>query len=286
MQVQDIIGLWKPAEILIEKFCNAVGILWEPHKIKRASRAQAEADVESERIRALWRIETIQTLTEFQKRGSLRRIHEDWIQQENLEKILLWTPQFLWENANPENLDNDWMRNFSEKAKMTSDEEMQNIWSRILAWEWTRPWSFSKRTVNKVHELEKQDAELFTKLCSFCINKWNPQPLIFKHDDKIYSDMGIHFSTLKHLDSIWLISFESLAWYRFTWLSKKISIDYFWKTIFLELSKESENELEIGKVMLTSIWKEIASICSPRLVEWFEKFIIEYWKNIGINVTT
>ena len=45
--------LSKPATVLIEKVCNAVGIIYEPTRIKRQARAEVEAD----KIKALAQIE-------------------------------------------------------------------------------------------------------------------------------------------------------------------------------------------------------------------------------------
>ena len=45
--------LSKPATILVEKVCNAVGIIYEPTRVKRMARAEAEA----EKIKTVARIE-------------------------------------------------------------------------------------------------------------------------------------------------------------------------------------------------------------------------------------
>lgn len=53
--------LARPASILIEKVCNAVGILYEPTRVRR----QAKAEAEAEKVRTLARIE----LEEIKKRA-------------------------------------------------------------------------------------------------------------------------------------------------------------------------------------------------------------------------
>ena len=176
MEITDITWFGKLWAILIEKCSNAIWLVWEPHQIKRTSKAKAEAEVEWEKIKIIWRLKNIAEISEYEERWILRRIKEGGIQQENIEKILLWAPEFLTENSKPQSLNDDWLRNFSEKAKMTSDNEVQQIWSRILAWESNHPWSFSKRTINAVSIMEKSDAEMFTKLCNFCI--WIDSELI------------------------------------------------------------------------------------------------------------
>ena len=73
----------------------------------------------------------------------------------------------LHEDANPESVDNDWIVNFFDKSRIVSDSEMQELWSRVLANEANSPGSYSKRTVNFLSDMDKNEAESFTKLCGF-----------------------------------------------------------------------------------------------------------------------
>jgi Protein of unknown function (DUF2806) len=45
----------------------------------------------------------------------------------------------LNEGAKPENLEKDWISNFFDKSKQTSDEAMRKLWSSILASEANNP---------------------------------------------------------------------------------------------------------------------------------------------------
>ncbi|WP_048608561.1 hypothetical protein [Providencia rettgeri] len=71
--------LAKPATVLIEKVSNAVGVLYEPRRIRK----KAEAEAEAEKIKALAGIE----LTEIQQRGIERLVHQEARKQENIESI-------------------------------------------------------------------------------------------------------------------------------------------------------------------------------------------------------
>ncbi|MFC1592622.1 DUF2806 domain-containing protein [Chloroflexota bacterium] len=52
------------------------------------------------------------------------------------------------------------------QCRIISDDDMQMLWSRILAGESNSPGTYSKRTINALASFDKVDAELFTKLCS------------------------------------------------------------------------------------------------------------------------
>src|SRR5438132_11151718 len=91
---------------------------------------------------------------------------------------------------------------------------MQGLWSRVLAGEANSPGTYSKRTVNFLSDLDKNDAELFTKLCGFAWLIGNLVPLIYDEQQEIYNKFGVNFNTLSHLESIGLIQFQLLGFKR------------------------------------------------------------------------
>ena len=108
-------------------------------------------------------------------------------------------------------MENDWLVNFFDKSRIVSDNEMQDLWSRVLAGEANTPGTYSKRTVNFLSDLDKVDAELFTKLCGFGWTIGDVVPLVFDVQAEIYNKYGINFNTLSHLESIGLVQFNNLS---------------------------------------------------------------------------
>ena len=96
---------------------------------------------------------------------------------------------------------------FFDKCRLISDKEMQDLWSRLLAGEANQPGVYSKRTINLVANLDKDDAQLFTNLLTF---KWIIDDLVtlLVYDElhKIYNGKGMNFDSLNHLDHIGLIT--------------------------------------------------------------------------------
>ncbi len=123
--------LSKPATVLVEKVCNAVGIIYEPVHIKRKARAEADAD----KIKALARLE----LSEIEHRAVERLVHQEARKQENIEQITAQAAAALPENANVQNLDEDWVAHFFKQCDTVSDKEMQSLWARLLSGEATAP---------------------------------------------------------------------------------------------------------------------------------------------------
>jgi hypothetical protein len=269
--------LSKPANTLIEKISEAIGGVFKPWQIRRV----AEAEADAEQIKVLSKVETSQ----LEQRALERFIYEEAKKQNNIESITSQSLPQLNEDAKPEEIDDDWITNYFDKCRLVSDKEMQDIWARILAGEANSPGKFSKRTVNFMESLDKQDALLFTKLCAFNWIIGDIQPLVYDTSADIYTQNGINFSTLKHLDTIGLISFESVAGYdRGDFPQNTIA---FYKNIqyALKFPKENDNRINIGKVFFTNIGRELATICVPETISDFDDYIMNQWKKKGIETS-
>lgn len=261
--------LSKPVTVLIEKISNAVGVMYEPVQIKRKANAEAEA----KKIHALADIE----VQEIQQRALVRFVQEETKKQINIENITEKSFNKINDNAKPENIEDDWISHFFDKCKNISDDEMQELWSKILAGEANQPGSHSKRTVDLLASLDKKDAELFTSFCQFCMMFGNKiTPVIFNSDNKIYNECGIEFETLSHLDDIGLIRFDSLGGYvRTGKIPKNIVIYYFEKPINLTFPNDINKEINIGKALLTNIGEEIAKISNAKPNDKFLEYLSE-----------
>jgi hypothetical protein len=155
----NLSDLTKPASVLIEKISDAVGGVFKPYQIVRVAKAEAEA----ERIQAEGRIQ----VTDLQRRAMHRFLEEEAKKQSNIEAVIQKALPLLEENSCPQNVEDDWITTFFDKSRIISDEDMQRLWSKLLAGEANRPGTISKRTVNLLADLDKRDAELFTSLCDF-----------------------------------------------------------------------------------------------------------------------
>lgn len=273
----DLSDLSKPATVLVKKVCNAVGVLYEPRRIRK--RAEAEAD--AEKIKALASIE----LNEIQQRAIDRLVHQETRKQENIESITAEAAASLDENADVKNLDEDWVAYLFKNCDTVSDKEMQSLWSRLLSGEATKPGTFSKRTIDFVASMDKKDAQLFTEFCQFCWFMGGIVPIIFDVENDIFKSTGINFVSLKHLDAIGLISFESTG-YRRTGFGKSVEFYYFSMPTVIEFNKDSDNELQVGMVLLTQAGKELAPICGAQRNEEFYGYVIDHWYKQGLTLSS
>jgi hypothetical protein len=250
-----------------------LGGVFKPYQIVRVAKAEAEV----EQIRANSEI----AIKDFHRRAMHRFLEEEAKKQKNMEDITNKALPNLKEDAKSENVENDWITNFFDKCRLISDSEMQKLWSRVLSGEANSPGSYSKRTVNFLSSLDKGDARLFTQLCKFGWMIGNMVPLIYDVENDIYNKHEITFNSLNHLESIGLIQFNEITNYQRIRLPKKINLSYYGQTILLDLKKDTDNVLQIGKVMLTKIGQELAPICRSSPEPHFFEYICDKWKKEG-----
>ena len=272
ISIVNLGNLSKPAGTLIKKVSGAIGGIFEPYQITRVAKAEAKADL----IKAESEIQ----ITDLRRRALHRFVEEEAKRQSNIENIISKALPQLDDTGDPSQIEDDWITNFFDKCRIVSDDEMQNLWSRVLSGEANVPGTYSKRTVNFLSDLDKAEAKLFSDLCGF---GWmilgNFVPLVFDCQADIYNNKELSFSSLSHLDSIGLIQFDNLAGFVTEDLSQKISVSYYSQVLELSYAKETDNELEVGKVLLTKIGQELAPICESKPVDGFMDYVKDKWKN-------
>ena len=273
--------LGKPIDTLINKISDATGVLYEPRRIRHKAEAESDAAITSAKAEAA--VDIIKTESEIEiaglrQRAAQRRIKEDMRDQKNMEDIITKAIPHLNEEAKPDAMEDDWIANFFDKCRIVSDSEMQSLWSRVLASEANAPGTYSKRTVNLLSDLDKSDAELFTKLCGFGWMIRNVVPLVFDEGAEIYNRHGIDFDTLSHLESIGLVRFAAPANFTQLNLPEGFVMRYYGKPLVLEIPQDVDNVLNIGKVLLTKIGQELAPISGSKPVAGFYEYVKDRWK--------
>ena len=267
--------LSKPANTLIEKISDAIGGIFKPYQIRRIAQAEGEAD----KIKAVSEIE----ISELQHRALHRFLAEEAKKQHNIETISQKALPAVSDQAAPQDIEDDWITNFFDKCRLISDEDMQNLWSRVLAGEANEPGSYSKRTVNLLATLDKRDAEVFSSLCSFVFNVGGTfNPLVYDTEDKIYTDHAVTFGNLVHLDSIGLIRLDTLGGFVLTCPEWVGCAYYHGAPVRVSWEKqEGYPKIDVGYVMLTQTGEELAPLCESRPVDGFVEYVKEKWKGRG-----
>lgn len=274
--------LSKPATTLIEKSSNAVGGLFRPWQIKRVARAESEA--------AAIRAEAEIQISEQQSHAFVRFLSEEEKKQTNMESILLKAILHIDDQqAKPEDIAQDWFANFFDKCRIVSDEQMQQLWARILAGEANNPGQFSRRTVNLMADIDQKDAIFFSTLCRF---NWrfstatfnHPVPFIFDTHNPVYVQNQLTFECLTHLESLGLIHYAEPSGNLFRSQSSHVNLSYGNSSITITSSNAPPVAVKTGKVRLTQSGEELSTIFQPSPIKGFFGYVCQQIKRQSLSI--
>ncbi|MCH7806960.1 MAG: DUF2806 domain-containing protein [Proteobacteria bacterium] len=268
----------KPADRLIKVISQGFGKVYEPTHLRRMAKAKVDS-------KKTLKLGELALQNELEERAIIRVVSEETRNQKNIEDITREAISHLNEDATPEKMDLDWVVHFLEQSKIVSDEQMQILWGKILAGEANKEGSFSKRTVSFLSSLEKEEADVFTQLCGFCITGPNVThyPVIIRYDEKIYNKVGIDHRSLSHLDSIGLINFNTVPPFVISNVKSGLVFHYFEQTFNIELPNE-QNAFPIGQVLFTQIGNELCKISGATPVKGFLSFLKEDYSKRKIKI--
>ncbi len=124
---------------------------------------------------------------------------ESILQQANRERIAEKASEEIRHNPGATDagnqIDADWLNQFSRLAENTSGEALQSLWAKILAGEIRKPGSFRIRTLQQVSILSSDEAQLIHKILMYAIDR----EFIFRDDNRSFIAVG-DLITCEHLD--------------------------------------------------------------------------------------
>jgi hypothetical protein len=270
-------GFGRAAEKLADTIRHVVDVVISPDRLRAT--AQARADVEV--ILAKGRAEA----QDIEARAAERVRRRENRRQINLESI---TKQAFAALPPPEQLSDepvnqDWTSRFFKECEDISDEQMQQIWARILAGEVARPGSFAPRTLSVTRDLTKQDADLFTRLCQF---GWDiPDagfvPVIHNIDAPEVVAAKMNFAALTHLTSVGLVQLNPLTSYTIAPPMTEIAPSYYGKAYQLKSHGAQKRTFEFGHVILTAAGAELVRIAGAQGNDEYRQMALETWNLMG-----
>ncbi len=155
------------------------------------------------------------TYEELVNRAKNRMLAESIKKESNREKVLVLAMNEVQQSEKiPEKpIDEDWRTRFFNIVEDVSSEEMQLIWSKILAGEITQPGKFSLRTLETIRNVSKDEAEIFQKIIPILMKFANK--LFITNNKDILEKNGINYEMILRLSECGLISSNSLLSFDF-----------------------------------------------------------------------
>ncbi len=298
----DIGGLAEPATVLIEKISDAVAGMFAPSQRRRLAQAEAEADViraRGEADAALVRAANGQRITGIEIRAMRRAIAEETMFQSRIEDVISEAiPQLDPGRASPERIDDDWIRNFFDKARTIGDEEMQLLWAKLLAGEANEPGSFSRKSVNLLGDMSVNDAETFQALCDFVwILDGNPTIIDVDVTDWFYSENGINYESMSRLIELGLVARRVVGFDSSARMIRghepvlavsdaRMVAEYGAHRLELSFRENDKDYLFVGSWKLTQAGTQLLSLVDAQPVEGFFEVVRDEWAEQGLLAET
>lgn len=154
--------------------------------------------------------------------------------------------------------DFDWFVRFYEAVGNISDEEMQELWAKILAGEIARPSSFSLKTIDTLRNISRNDAELFVKLCSHSFGLCDQRLFLPRYDDYL-DKRGIQYSDIMKLNEYGLIFNNGTISLNLT-INKEPQILFINNELLMTIASVDEKVVEasISQYPFTEVGRELA----------------------------
>jgi len=279
----DLKPLSEPVVKLIESVQKAVGTLWDPTRIRKKAKADADAIIEQARAEAkaaLIRADGDARVRDLELRMEHRINLLELRRQRNIESIISQAAHQLPESVTDEETDEDWMIQFFNHCQDIGNEEMQKLWARLLAGEVAQPGSYSLRTLNTVRMLRQSDAAMFRLFCNYC---WMGGCHYYTDQtDALLKCRGLPYATFLHMQALGLLHAE-------VGLVNELGPSKVILTLYHghrhRLSNPQDRAKSLRTRALTDIGLELASLCDCESDEEYYSILVDSWEKDGIEVT-
>lgn len=138
---------------------------------------------------------------------------------------------------------------------------------------------------NFVTNLSHEDNARFTKFCQFVWIQGEPIPLIYDVTNEIYTSQGVTLSSLKHLETLGLVALEPHGYVKKKF-GKHTRLFYAGKPTKIAFPHDSNNQLDLGHVLLTKAGKELAVSYGVSRNQAFYEYVIARWFQQGLVLSS
>ena len=209
--------------------------------------------------------------------SNARKIIKEYCNQNDIVNIAI---QSLRNTAKPEDVENDWLSRFMDKARLVSSKEFQLIWGKILARECNEPGSIPMALMYTLEKMDREDAESFTALCRIAVQlDGELSPVVIESKIDEYEKLiGITFDRLVSLNSLGLIQMSfglPMSAYALTTKNAHSKVVYYDKNYDIG----DKNQIDVGNVIFTKSGQALCQAIDTEIVDGFwETYCLPLWK--------
>lgn len=214
--------------------------------------------------------------------------YTEFYKANNFLKIAKKADEYYSQNSHIESVgcfEFDWLIRYYEAVGNISDENMQDLWAKILAGEINAPSSYSLKTIDILRNMRKCEVELFTNICKYSFI-CNGNELFLPNYDEYMDSVGIQYSDVMKLSEIGLIFDNGMLSMRFDLPETPAILSINRDLVLTICSSKTKNEKgSISQYPFTQVGTELATLVDDMPTD--ESFILfgkEITKNKNYNV--
>jgi uncharacterized repeat protein (TIGR03899 family) len=277
----------QPLEKLFDVISKAIGKIYTPRGIRKEADARAYEIEVIERAKAKASANKQDIEQDMFDRIQERIIYREVKKQDNIDAVTKIAVEQLQDvkNISTDPVDEDWTVRFFNIVEDVSDEQMQQLWGKILAGEVKAPSSFSIHTIEFLKNMTKSEAELFTKVANYVISL-NNSPFIFRGDtDETLNNNSFSFDERLFLIDLGLIQSETNIVKKFLPHSNDLDYAFLSGKYIIKATKKANSPLiEVPILRLTRIGEELMKLLTTTAIDNYIKDFSLYLQNKGFNI--
>lgn len=283
--------LVSPIEKLIDVVGNGIGKLYEPcHKRKMADATAYEIETIAKSMDATDMLIVYDQngvrvdmgdFTRLMERTATRMMAQEAIKQNNIERVIDNAYEMLatQDECSADPVEQGWINRFFDSVADVSDEDLQNIWGKVLAGEIVHPKSYSLRTLETLKNLSKHEAELFQKIAPYILSLNGN--LFLPSNKELLRKSGITYKDVLTLDECGLINSGGLVSITQLVTDKEpVGVHNSSKVIVLNSLGKSEVNISIGIYGLTKAGSELLQIVDCQYNSAHDEYIYDFAQEI------
>lgn len=256
----------KPIEKLIEVISDGIGTLYHPRAIRKEADAKAYEIKVIEKAKSEALAESKLIEAENLDRISERLIAKEIARQNNIDDVVEVAAREMKEEpiVSDKPVNKDWATRFFDIVQDVSDDEMKNLWGKILAGEVKSPNSYSLRTLELLRNLSKDEADTFVRIAQFIL-RGDGDYFIFQGKDGDLSRFGITYSDIAKLTEIGIIQAGTFIYKEYKAMPDKdikTGFSYNDKIAIILNIKQGSTDLHIPVYILTRAGSELYKLIS------------------------
>ncbi len=210
----------------------------------------------------------------------LRLDHQEQRRQGNMRAIVACAIDEAGNGDAPsQDVDDDWTARFFDHAKDVSNEDMQNLWAKVLAGEVRRPGRFSLRTLDILKNLSPDEARHFADLAAF----------VFA-EQIVFHEIGTsRHSALPNIERMLLLKDCGLlsSDVAFSPDLKPGNLHHFrFRDLALTIRSTLDQRFNWAASALSAAGLELLTLVDPKANREHAKEIVEYFRGHQIHVVT